>query len=345
MSAKLVIVGILAVVVLGAVIFFMPVNTTQAPPAIPLAPSAPVASAQGKVVIGISDASVPLTNVTSIMMTVEKAEIQGTVNGWVTVSNVPRQYDLLALRKSGAVSLLTDISLPVGIYNQIRLTISKVQLTVLGKLIEAKLPSGTLSIVGRIVVEDGQTSVAVLDFKADKSLHITGNGKYILAPVINLQTKSGVSVAKESDDTLKIEGGKIEEDKNVGMDENGEVKDNFELDAKAKVEIDSKGEIQIIGGTQVKTETKTEVETNTSHKVSIENFSFSQKTISIKKGDTIVWINNDAMAHTVTGNNGGPASGNIATGGTYSFTFKTAGTFIYHCAIHPSMIGTVIVTD
>lgn len=79
------------------------------------------------------------------------------------------------------------------------------------------------------------------------------------------------------------------------------------------------------------------------HAVTIKNFSFSPATITINKGDTVVWTNNDPMAHTVTGNNGGPASQAINSNGTYSFTFNSAGSFAYHCSIHPSMTGMVVV--
>jgi plastocyanin len=36
-------------------------------------------------------------------------------------------------------------------------------------------------------------------------------------------------------------------------------------------------------------------------------------------------------------------SGSVAPGGTFSMTFPTAGTFPYHCGIHPNMVGTVTV--
>ena len=83
----------------------------------------------------------------------------------------------------------------------------------------------------------------------------------------------------------------------------------------------------------------------TTHNVSIQGFSFSQKSINVKKGDTVVWTNKDSAPHTVTGGNGGPASGALNDGGTYLFTFNSAGTFDYHCAIHPSMTGSVVVTQ
>ncbi|MBI3589497.1 MAG: cupredoxin domain-containing protein [Candidatus Liptonbacteria bacterium] len=87
------------------------------------------------------------------------------------------------------------------------------------------------------------------------------------------------------------------------------------------------------------------VVTPTTYNVSIQGFAFNQKSINVKKGDTVVWTNKDSAPHTVTGNNGGPASGTLNSGGTYSFTFNGTGTFDYHCAIHPYMTGSVVVTQ
>lgn len=79
------------------------------------------------------------------------------------------------------------------------------------------------------------------------------------------------------------------------------------------------------------------------HKITIQNFAFSSYSITIKKGDTVVWTNQDSMAHTVTGNNGGPKSASISPGQSYSYTFTKTGTFAYHCTIHPTMVGIVTV--
>jgi plastocyanin len=81
--------------------------------------------------------------------------------------------------------------------------------------------------------------------------------------------------------------------------------------------------------------------------VVIENFAFSPADITVKKGTTVSWTNKDSATHTVTENDGktGPDSGNLATGKSYSFTYNTVGTFKYHCAIHPNMVGTVTVTE
>ncbi len=84
---------------------------------------------------------------------------------------------------------------------------------------------------------------------------------------------------------------------------------------------------------------------STTHTVTIQSFAFSPSSVTIKKGDTVVWTNNDSVGHTVTGDNGGSASPTISPNGTYSFKFNTIGTFNYHCSIHPSMTGTVTVTQ
>lgn len=82
-------------------------------------------------------------------------------------------------------------------------------------------------------------------------------------------------------------------------------------------------------------------------KVTIQNFAFSPASITVRKGTTVTWTNNDSTAHTVTENDGkdGPASSDVNPGQTYSFTYTAVGTFRYHCSIHPSMTGTVTVTE
>lgn len=79
--------------------------------------------------------------------------------------------------------------------------------------------------------------------------------------------------------------------------------------------------------------------------VTIQGFAFNQSSLTIKKGDTIVWTNKDSAPHTVTGNTGGPSSGTLNQNQTYSFTFNSVGTFSYKCALHPSMTGVVMVTE
>jgi plastocyanin len=106
---------------------------------------------------------------------------------------------------------------------------------------------------------------------------------------------------------------------------------------------------------QSSTSTKPAASTpSATNSVTIENFAFSPANITVKKGTTVTWTNKDSAAHTVTvtgdnspssGVSAGPDSGTLASGKTYSYTFSGTGMFKYHCAIHPSMTGTVTVTD
>ena len=81
----------------------------------------------------------------------------------------------------------------------------------------------------------------------------------------------------------------------------------------------------------------------TSAKVSIANFAFGPATLTVKAGTTVVWTNNDLVAHTVTFTDvaNSPVLGR---GATFSRTFTAPGTFAYICSIHPFMHGTVVVT-
>jgi plastocyanin len=80
--------------------------------------------------------------------------------------------------------------------------------------------------------------------------------------------------------------------------------------------------------------------------IAISGFAFSPATITIPKGATVIWTNNDAAAHTVVSDSGSEISSpSIAKGETYAHTFSTPGTYTYHCSVHPSMKGTIIVQD
>ena len=73
------------------------------------------------------------------------------------------------------------------------------------------------------------------------------------------------------------------------------------------------------------------------------NRAFTPDDVDISVGTTVTWTNTDSVAHTSTSNASGWDSGTIAPGRRFSFTYQTAGTFPYHCAIHPGMVGTVVV--
>jgi amicyanin len=123
------------------------------------------------------------------------------------------------------------------------------------------------------------------------------------------------------------------------------------------------GVVVALGGNKSKTDTTMNMPTTTTststkkdtsttptstNAVTIQSFAFSPASITVKVGDSVTWTNQDSVAHTVTaddGVTGGPNSQLIEKGKTYSFTFAKAGTYTYHCSVHPSMKGTVTVTQ
>jgi|SRR5271157_1142989 len=85
--------------------------------------------------------------------------------------------------------------------------------------------------------------------------------------------------------------------------------------------------------------------------VVIQNFAFSPQTVTVPKGTTVTWTNQDGVNHTVVNAKTDTSADStlfksdpLATGQSFSFTFSTPGTYPYHCSIHPGMTGTVIVT-
>ncbi len=81
----------------------------------------------------------------------------------------------------------------------------------------------------------------------------------------------------------------------------------------------------------------------TIHQVDISVFDFTPIGITITQGDTVNWTNNDAAPHTSTSDGGLWNTGILNTGQSGFHPFNTAGSFPYHCAIHPSMRDTITV--
>ena len=72
---------------------------------------------------------------------------------------------------------------------------------------------------------------------------------------------------------------------------------------------------------------------------------YTPATIEANVGDTIIWMNVDAKAHTVTAADASFTSGKVAKGASWSFTATRAGTFAYVCDYHLEMKGVLVVRD
>lgn len=231
----LVVLGLLSVLILAG----CAQQGTQGP-----GPSPGAASGTGRAVFTIADKAADMGNITSVKLTVDSVQIHSTAAGWLTLSSAQQTFDLLQLKASDAQALLAQANLSNGTYEQVRLHVSKVVVTDSSGDHEAKLPSGDLKITGGFTVKGNTTSVATFDFAADRSLHVTGNGQYIMAPVIHLQTRENASVDAGDGSNVRVSGGSVRDDVTVGMDENGTVGEGREI-PDADVSIDDSGRVRV----------------------------------------------------------------------------------------------------
>lgn len=80
--------------------------------------------------------------------------------------------------------------------------------------------------------------------------------------------------------------------------------------------------------------------------VTIDNFTFGPKILTVKAGTTVTWINRDDIPHTILDKNRKVFRSKVLdTEGTFSFTFMQPGTYDYFCGLHPHMTARVIVTS
>lgn len=94
----------------------------------------------------------------------------------------------------------------------------------------------------------------------------------------------------------------------------------------------------------------TQAQTNpvATNMVEIKDFEYSPGAITVKKGTTVTWTNQDSTRHNIAPDNETDdfkTSDLLARGETYSVTFNTASTYDYNCTPHPYMKGSVIVTE
>lgn len=123
----------------------------------------------------------------------------GTGNGegdagggaWITIPITPGVHDLLDLR-NGVFETIGSGTVPAGTYDQVRLKLGPDNSVVIGGVSSAlKVPSGMSSgfkLFGSFVVPAGGGVDVGIDFDAQRSLHETGNGRWMLRPVARMFT-------------------------------------------------------------------------------------------------------------------------------------------------------------
>jgi len=77
--------------------------------------------------------------------------------------------------------------------------------------------------------------------------------------------------------------------------------------------------------------------------ITIDNFTFTPPELTVALGTTVKWVNHDDIPHLVVNKDKVFRSKALDTDDSFSYTFASAGTFDYFCALHPQMVGKVIV--
>jgi plastocyanin len=89
--------------------------------------------------------------------------------------------------------------------------------------------------------------------------------------------------------------------------------------------------------------TGTAEQAQAAHTVVMENVQFNPATLTVHRGERIVWVNRDLFPHTVTSATKAFDSGSIAPNASWSFTPRKTGSYPYGCSFHPVMKGTITV--
>jgi len=152
--------------------------------------TSPDPGGQGQIKISMVDSPAGYNEVNIVVIRVEVHEADAESNdGWFVINNNTATYDLLLLR-NGASVVLGNHSLNAGHYTQIRLIIGTGSNVVVdGVTYPLEIPSGEQSGVKlnhQFEIQPGLLYELLLDFDAERSIVLTGNGQYKLKPVIRL---------------------------------------------------------------------------------------------------------------------------------------------------------------
>jgi hypothetical protein len=161
----------------------------------------------GHVTVHLTDAPGDFEAVHLVVTGVSVHRAEGDVDSWETLAVQGGTFDLLQLR-NGVLATLAIGNVPVGHYDQVRLLLGAgSDVVVDGVTYPLTIPSGLssgLKLIGSFDVVEGEERELILDFDAARSIHQTGNGKYIMRPTVRLIL--GGVVTPPADTTGSITG-------------------------------------------------------------------------------------------------------------------------------------------
>lgn len=165
-----------------------------------------VKPSKGKVNFYFTDAPLDATNISGVHITITGVDVNGP-NGWQTISGFKKKTLNVLDFQSGLNTLLSSAELDTGKYTEVRLILDAAEegkeKTNQGCFIKFKdntsvglfVPSGQQTgykLKGEFEVKGGKEVSVTIDFDARKSVHRTGNGKYMLKPVVRMVVNTEV---------------------------------------------------------------------------------------------------------------------------------------------------------
>ncbi len=218
-------------------------------------PSPTTTASTGRAVFAIADEAVDIGSVSKILVTIDGIRVHAQGGSWIDLTGTAQTFDLLQLRAQGVAQLLSDAQLPTGIYDGMELGVSQIIVVDAEGEHEAKLPSNKFQLKGELKVEAGATATAHFDFLADQSLHRTGDGLYIFAPVIHLETKGRATAEVRANREVRISGGATDTDARLGMDAEGSIDVGIRVAPDAVLRIEKDGKVGQTNGQALTTGT------------------------------------------------------------------------------------------
>ena len=119
-------------------------------------------------------------------------------DGWVTIVEEPQTFDLLRIAE--VRRLLGERLVEPGTYTKIRFTVSRATVVMAGREFDVKVPSESISLIRPFRIEEGKTTIILLDFNGERSLVVNGNDRYVLKPVVRVLAREPEVVTRSRDE-------------------------------------------------------------------------------------------------------------------------------------------------
>jgi uncharacterized protein DUF4382 len=143
-------------------------------------------SGQGELRIYMTDSPVGYD---AVNIVIKQVQVHSEANGWIIINDSVRTFNLLSLT-NGASTLLGDAMLDVGHYTQIRLILDEGSNVVVNGVVHPlRIPSGLqtgIKLIHEFTLQPDYTYELMLDFDANRSINLLGNGTYQMKPVIRV---------------------------------------------------------------------------------------------------------------------------------------------------------------